>query len=107
MEMIISDVKLAVRNFYATNTRSLNLVRYLFETTNDKIKTLTPVLEALCIPNLYGIEDITDAVFGRDSDEFFVLQEFLYRMEYIKKWNTNDMWNGFQGNERLKRICCG
>ena len=110
-EMVISDVQWAVLKYYA-KTRNidagdLNFVRSLFVTTNDKIKILTPVLEDLCNRNLYGIEDITIAVFGVGSDEVFVLREFLKRMQRINEWDTDFMWNDFSGHERLKKICCG
>ena len=110
-DMVISDAQRAVLKYYA-KTRNidagdLSFVRSLFVATNDKIKILTPVLEDLCNRNLYGIEDITIAVFGVGSDEVFVLREFLKRMQRINEWDTDFMWNDFSGHERLKKICCG
>ena len=109
-EMVISDVQVAVFKYYAETQNidagDLNFVRSLFISTNDRIRAITPVLEDLCNRNLYGIVDITIAVFGVDSDEVFVLREFLKRMERINEWDTDFMWNDFSGYERLKKICC-
>lgn len=102
----LSDIRYAVLKYHIAyrniDAGHVNFVRSLFEELEDDLRILTPVLEDLTASYLYGFDDIVKAVYGRDSDEAYLVREYRRLDETKDAWDENTMWRLHAGkDERL------
>ena len=106
--LIESRVRCDIRKYYM-KTRNIdagdkNWIKSFFKDTMQFISYLTPILEDLVHKNIYGMEDIFIAVYGIQSDEVYLLREFLDLYKRMDEWDEDYMWNDCETNSRLYDI---
>lgn len=107
-DMIFNETLYCLKKYYMKTNNidcgDIEVVKSIFNNTEEKIFDIVPILEDLVIKELYGIEDIFLVVYGVTSDQVYVIKKFLELNEKIDEWDTDSMWNNCVSDERLKKV---
>ena len=79
-------------------------VRMLFEDTIDYVNKIIPVLEDLVAENIFGLEGVVAATYGKSSDEAYVADSFIGLYRIIERWDEYNMWKNCPNDRRLAEI---
>ena len=101
--MKISEIHYAVLKYHIKyrniDAGDVNFVLSLFEELEEELSILTPVLEDLTASHLYGFDEIAEAVYGRDSDEMYLIREYRRLTNSRDEWKVCDMWKLHTGKD--------
>ncbi len=103
---LISQILLTLRTYYFRSGNvdhdDLSAAKLRFESMEEELDYVVPVLLDMCNEGIRGLEDICIAVYGGSSSEVYVVKRFYQLLSCIDAWNTDFMWNDCCNDEILR-----